>query len=125
MAIRGRNVFRGAGVDDPLSAVTAGGNRHGLVIPTLAPFVYGSAHSGGNRLTPIHTDPLGAVLAKTQHALAVANLVKYYGTGQPKGAADAPLDACTTKPRFSMAVSWLAKMRGTNLGQLPGAPLQA
>ena len=121
---KGQTVFRGADADDPLSCVTAGGNRHGLIMPSLAPFMYNSAHSRcGDHMVASAQGPLGTVVTTPTHSLAVANLVKYYGTGQARPL-DAPLDACTTKPRFGMAVSWLSKMRGSNIGQGPAAPLQ-
>lgn len=120
---KGQEVFRGAGVDDPLSAVTAGGNRHGLVVPAVAPFTWNITHStSGDSRNAAANAPLGTILTKPEHALTVANLVKYYGTG---GAVpvDAPLDVCTTKPRFGVTLAWLAKQRGTTTGQCPGQPL--
>lgn len=120
---KGQNVFRGANIDDPLSCVTAGGNRHGLIVPELAPITYNIAHSTSatRRIASVNA-PLGTVLTKSEHALAVAHLVKYYGTGESKPL-DLPLDACTTKPRFGMAVSWLSKMYGTTVGQNSDSPL--
>ncbi|MDR2504207.1 MAG: DNA cytosine methyltransferase, partial [Deltaproteobacteria bacterium] len=56
-------------------------------------------------------------------ALAVAGLIKYYGTDQAPQI-DEPLDTCTTKPRFGVTLSWISKMRGTNIGQMPDTPLQ-
>ncbi|MCL1915645.1 MAG: DNA cytosine methyltransferase [Desulfovibrionaceae bacterium] len=114
----GRDFFRGAGLDEPLSTVTAGGNRHGLVMP----YIYNASHSRSTSHVRAADAPMGTILTKSEHALAVAHLIKYYGTDQAPRL-DMPLDTCTTKPHFGLALSWLSKMRGENIGQDPDTPL--
>lgn len=121
---KGREVFRGAGLGEPLSVVTAGGNRHGLVKPVLAPFTWNITHSANDNTSVSVNEPLRTVLTKSEHALAVAHLVREFGcsTGSSCGM-PAPTVMPTGQGKTRLAVSWLAKLRGDNTGFLPGQPL--
>jgi len=159
---KGQDVFRGTGADEPLSAVTAGGNRHGLVMPYIATLAHSKTTGRGQYVygmeeplrtiaaTPSHAlvmpmaapflfgtggpkyagkpsradKPLGVVLAENHKAVAVAHLVRDFGCSVGSACdAPAPTVMATGQGKTAVAMSWLAKMRGSNLGLVPGEPL--
>jgi len=67
--------------------------------------------------------PMGTVTARDHHSLAVASLVKFYGTstGAPL---DRPLGAVTAQGmKHGLSVAYLSRYNGCSVGQSPGSPL--
>jgi DNA (cytosine-5)-methyltransferase 1 len=113
--------FRGAGTDEPLSTVTAGGNRHGLVVP----WVYNIAHAQSTNRNASADAPLHTVTCKSEHALAVAHLVREFGCSVGSNcAAPASTVMASGQGKTGLVVSWISKVRGSNIGQTPEVPLQ-
>ena len=77
-------------IDDPIGTQSAGGIQHGLVTPTLTPFVTYGQHGGANRRVE---DPLHTVTAsrKDQNAVIVPTLVQT-GYGEAPGQVPRSLD---------------------------------
>ena len=75
--------FRGQGLDHPFCTVTANRDAHGLIVPTLAPFVSYAQHGGRCRGAK---EPLHTVTAsnKDQNCIVVPTLVQT-GYGERKG----------------------------------------
>ncbi len=67
--------------------------------------------------------PMGTVTARDHHSLAVASLVKFYGTstGAPL---DRPLGAVTAQGmKHGLSIAYLSRYNGCSVGQSPGSPL--
>ncbi|MCV2870667.1 DNA cytosine methyltransferase [Defluviimonas sp. WL0002] len=77
-------------IGDPIGTQTVGGIQHGLVMPTLAPFVTYGQQGGANRSA---TDPLHTITAspKDQNAIVAPMLVQT-GYGEAPGQAPRSLD---------------------------------
>ena len=119
--------FRGQGVDEPLSTVTAQRRGHAVVSPTLVQTGYGERPGQAPRVPGLHK-PLGTLVNGQKHALVSAYIAKHYGDpGRSDGGGgvvlgtqlDLPLGTVTTKDHHSLAAVSLAKFRGTS-DQHPG-----
>lgn len=101
----GKGRFRGADVDAPLSTVTAGGNRHGLVVPQIS--VYLPAINSGPLSSGQADDP-----HEPKHALAATHLLRHFGCSTGS-ACDfpSPTVMATGQGKTGVVVSWLSKMR--------------
>jgi DNA (cytosine-5)-methyltransferase 1 len=90
---------RGQSLDSPLSTITAGGLRHGLVTPYLIGIDNKSAKSSEWTLKK----PITTIVTENRHALIKCSfLSKYYGTGENVVSINTPLPTATTKDRFSL-----------------------
>lgn len=124
--------FRGQGLDKPFNTITAAHEAHGLIVPTLAPFIVGAGgpvYSGKPRGVdnPLHTlvqENHSALVVPTlapfitEPVLTAANICKHYG-GNYTGPGDDlnnPLPTVTTVDHNALITSHMIKLRGTNIG---------
>ena len=107
----GGDVWRGQGLDRPLSTVTAQRRSHALVAPTLIQTGYGERPGQRPRVPGLHK-PLGTIVAKgVKHALIAACLIKHYGDPDRKGGGGVvvgsdlrePLGTVTARDHHSLA----------------------
>ncbi|TVL22785.1 type II restriction endonuclease subunit M [Shewanella xiamenensis] len=121
----GGDGFRGQGLDKPFNTITAAHEAHGIVVPTLAPFITEHANASSQRNMPVN-DPLRTICAQVkgghfavvQPVLAAANICKHYG-GNYTGPGDDlnnPLPTVTTVDHNALITSHMIKLRGTNIG---------
>lgn len=126
--LRGTGTARG--LDQPLPAITAGGQHLGLVqpfltkfhggnpdrnhllsapVPTLdcsnriglvEPFIYASGHRSSVRVSSIN-EPLSTVVTKAEHCLVEPLIMEYYGNGDMKPVSR-PLATVTCRDRFAL-----------------------
>lgn len=87
---------RGQTVINPISTITSGGLRHGLVMP----IVVGIDNKSSNGSWDI-SKPLTTITAKARHCVVNAFITKYYGNGNGQGM-DEPLHTLTTKDRMGL-----------------------
>ncbi|MCT8866269.1 DNA cytosine methyltransferase [Shewanella xiamenensis] len=117
--------FRGQGLDKPFNTITAAHEAHGIVVPTLAPFITEHANASNQRNMPVD-EPLRTICAQVkgghfavvQPVLAAANICKHYG-GNYTGSGDDlnnPLPTVTTVDHNALITSHMIKLRGTNIG---------
>ncbi|MEL4429859.1 DNA cytosine methyltransferase [Shewanella mangrovisoli] len=117
--------FRGQGLDKPFNTITAAHEAHGIVVPTLAPFITEHANASNQRNMPVD-EPLRTICAQVkgghfavvQPVLAAANICKHYG-GNYTGPGDDlnnPLPTVTTVDHNALITSHMIKLRGTNIG---------
>ncbi len=101
----GGDVDNARPLTDPLSTVTASGNHHGLVLPTLV-VRNQTAPNGENRCTPA-SEPMRTLTASSQQGLIGAAeqlLVPYYGTADTSHPlSERPMGTLTTHDRFGVA----------------------
>ncbi|MEW5832173.1 MAG: DNA cytosine methyltransferase [Campylobacterota bacterium] len=83
---------RGTAMDKPLSTITSGGMRHGLVSAEVAPFIMmnNTGHPGG-----VMNDPLHTVTTGNHHAMISPVLIGIDNKSS-KGSSWGPLDPLTT-----------------------------
>ncbi|MGI2079204.1 DNA cytosine methyltransferase [Shewanella putrefaciens] len=121
----GGDGFRGQGLDKPFNTITAAHEAHGIVVPTLAPFITEHANASNQRNMPVD-EPLRTICAQVkgghfavvQPVLAAANICKHYG-GNYTGPGDDlnnPLPTVTTVDHNALITSHMIKLRGTNIG---------
>ena len=67
--------------------------------------------------------PINAVDASNRYGLACANLVEYYGNGNPLDIAE-PMHTVTAHDREALTAAHVVKFKGQDLGQNPEVPLQ-
>lgn len=84
-------------VNDPLSTITAGGEKFGLCSPFLLPQQAGWP---GEHRTKSILEPMPSITTTGADAL-VQFIIKYYGTGKTQPITE-PLDTVTTKDRFAL-----------------------
>ncbi|MFF4228005.1 DNA cytosine methyltransferase [Streptomyces sp. NPDC001820] len=94
---------RARSIEDPLHAVTAGGNHHGLVTPpAMLVRNNGSKGDGGEHCTPVD-EPIRTLTTAGHQSLATWDhlLVPYYGNGHGRPVTE-PVGAFTTKDRWAL-----------------------
>lgn len=117
---------RAAGLDEPLTTVTAGGTHHGLVVPTLVQVSYGERKGQAPRVLDLQK-PLGTVVAGgVKHGLVETTVAPFVGTidnassrGTPQGI-DEPLSTIiASNQRHTFVETQLAAFISQyNLGQV-------
>ncbi len=121
----GGDGFRGQGLNKPFNTITAAHEAHGMVVPTLAPFITEHANASNQRNMPVNEPPRticaqvkGGHFAVVEPVLAAANICKHYG-GNYTGPGDDlnnPLPTVTTVDHNALVTSHMIKLRGTNTG---------
>jgi len=110
--------FRGQGLDESFATVTRARDAHGLVIPTLAPFMTYGQQGGSSRSVkePAHT--IAASIKDTNQVAAVYIAQHNGGDRAPIGrAADEPLSTITVEGSQQQAVSvFLGRQFGKSIG---------
>lgn len=116
---------RGSSLHAPLHTITAGGQRHGLVVPhCYKPRTSDKASAyivnfkgtdpktmplGNSTSTPLTTittsDSHAIILAKTTKAITATHIIKFYGNEKDGHSANKPLHTITTKERFGIIQS--------------------
>lgn len=96
---------------DPLRTVSAGGNHHAIVSPTLIQTSYGERVGQSPRVLDLH-QPLGTVVAGGQkHALVAAFLARHFGGPNGNGNAGsslrAPVPTVTTQDHNALVTAEL------------------
>ncbi len=119
VTLRGDNV--GAGADDPVRVISAGGEHHALVSAFIEQ-AYGGGPNGNPAPARAANEPLGVItgagsqqrvvearmapsLSPEQEAGALrvaAFLIRYYGEGGQWAGLDEPVDTITTKDRLAL-----------------------
>jgi DNA (cytosine-5)-methyltransferase 1 len=124
---RGTSTARGSA--EPLGAVTAGGNHHGLTIPADA-YLTRSFGSRGNdeHLSTSPLEPTHPITAATgaNHNLVVpegAYLTEYYGQSTARSI-ERPLGTVTTREHHALVVPPARGARRPPLIEIPDAELQ-
>lgn len=104
-------------VSDPMSAVTAGGNHHGLVEP-----LYVKGYSGGAEMVHPVSDPLGTVTTQDHHGLVMRTDMSYKGhtAGRIKPA-DEPFGTVTTCQAEALVAPPLMVQVGASTYERPGS----
>lgn len=87
---------RGQTLDKPISTITSGGLRHGLVMPIMI----GIDNKSSNGSWDINK-PLTTITSKARHCVVNAFITKYYGNGNGQGMNE-PLHTLTTKDRMGL-----------------------
>ncbi|MGI2045982.1 DNA cytosine methyltransferase [Shewanella oncorhynchi] len=116
----GGDGFRGQGLDKPFNTITAAHEAHGIVVPTLAPFITEHANASNQRNMPVN-EPLRTICAQVkgghfavvQPVLAAANICKHYG-GNYTGPGDDlnnPLPTVTTVDHNALITSHMIKVQ--------------
>lgn len=98
---------RGNRVDRPIHTITAGGQRHGLVVP----YVVNLKGTDSKRM-PIGnspSDPLTTITTSDSHGIIAAHLLKFYGAEKDGEDLAKPIHTITTKERFSLIEESLKK----------------
>jgi DNA (cytosine-5)-methyltransferase 1 len=112
---------RTRGINEPFWTVTAQGSQHAIVAPVLTEH----ANASSPRCMPAD-EPLRTICAQTKgghHALVSAFLAKHY-TGVVGADLRDPAPTVTSVDHNSLVTSNLIKLRGDNVGQPNGEPLQ-
>lgn len=83
--------FRGQGIGEPFSTVAAARDAHGVVVPSIAPFVSYGQHGGANRAAddPHHT---ATASRKDTNSVVVPYLVPRYGERPGQDPRTRPID---------------------------------
>ena len=98
---------RGNRMDKPIHTITAGGQRHGLVIPYVV-----NAKGTDSKRMPIGnrpSEPLTTITTSDSHGIVAAHLLKFYGAEKDGEDLAKPLHTITTKERFSLIEESLRK----------------
>ena len=134
---------RGQEVNKPLSTITAGGLRHGVVAPFIsrqnktpighdiqkpigtitsvnkyavaAPYMMAIDHTSSKNSTWSIEEPLSTITAKNRHGVVAAFLHKYYGVEERQKVSD-PLHTITTRDRFGLVEIKGIKYQVTDIG---------
>lgn len=89
--------FRGQGLDDPFLTVAGARGAHGLVTPSMAPFItsyYGESDGRNDRAARID-EPLRTVTTEPRHGIVVPHLMTMRNSGKPYSAANEPTHTVT------------------------------
>lgn len=103
----------------PLTTITAVG-AHEIIEPLLAPMtVTNTTNSVGSTVgNPVHT-----VTTAGNQLLTAANLVEYYGNGNPLDVAE-PLHTVTAHDREALCAAHVVEFKGQDIGQDMHRPLR-
>jgi DNA (cytosine-5)-methyltransferase 1 len=114
---------RSYGADKPVRTIVSKAEQC-LVKTKLSPCIiqYHSERSEYVRAQSLDK-PLFVVDAAPRYAMAVAQMVKYYGQGIGQRVND-PMHTITVKDREALILSHIVKFKGQNLGQSANGPLQ-
>lgn len=134
-----RNNATAAAATEPLRTITAGGEHHALLSPTLIEVGYGEREGQALRVPGLHR-PLGTVATARKHALVTAFLAQH-NTGVIGRAARSPVSTILTAGCHQLLVTaelspkteacaervaaFLVRYNGTNVGQDLRDPLGA
>lgn len=94
-------------IRSPLATVSAQGNHHGLVVPTLIQTGYGERPGQAPRVPGLHK-PLGTCVDGQKHALVAAFLAKHYG-GVVGTDLRVPIGTVTSQDHHSLVCALLVK----------------
>lgn len=111
----------GGRADEPLRTISAGGNHHALIVPTLIQTGYGERPGQAPRVPGINK-PLGTVVGTVKHAVVAAFLAKHYG-GVVGHGLTRPIGTVTTVDHHSLVMAFLLKFYGTDQDPRIGQPL--
>jgi len=109
---------RANGVTEPLPTVDAS-NRYGLSVALLQPFHAGGYTGRGN--SP--TEPCNTVTSWGGQSLVAANLVEYYGNGNPLDLSE-PMRTVTSHDREALTAAHVVEFKGQDVGQNADRPLR-
>lgn len=116
-----RNKMDAAGVDSPLSTITAGGGHHGVAVPFLADVNHGGSGLSHGRSRSV-SHPLGTMTAKNGKAMVTPFVLSTGSGGAPRGT-ECPLPTIVTKDATALYVPWLSHYYGTNNQSPPNEPV--
>lgn len=109
--------FRGQGLDKPFNTVLASRDAHGLVVPTLTPFITEHANSSNQRNMPAD-EPLRTVCAEVKggHFAVVAPVIaRHFGTSIGHQI-DHPCGTIMSKTKDALVTAFMTKFRNGSVG---------
>ena len=109
----------GSQVTAPVHTVTTAGNQL-LLSPAL--IQYHTEQSENMRGQSV-AEPLRTVDASNRYGLIAANLVEYYGNGNPLNVAE-PMRTVTSHDREALTLTHICEFKGQDIGQDEGKPLR-
>lgn len=110
----------GADAGQPVHTVRTGGG--GQVLSAANLIQYHTEQTDAARVAGLDK-PINTVDASNRYGLTCANLVEYYGNGNPLDITE-PMHTVTAHDREALTAAHIVKFKGKDLGQHPDVPLQ-
>lgn len=118
----GGDLFRGHGVDEPMSTVTCSRDARGVVVPFTVPR-YGERDGQAPRCASVE-QPSPTIVPNGNGAQLVASFLAQHNGGMVGHAADRPLSTITQRGTQQQVVAaYVAQHNGGNVGSEADAPL--